>query len=326
MSAVADTGPLAIRARRPPKPPVDPRRPIDTLIEEERALDGRMVPALTVFLAGAECPFTCVFCDLWRHTLDRPTAAGDLPAQVGTALEALPRAERARLIRLKLYNASNFFEPRAVPAADLPALAALAAPFARVVVECHPRLVGEACFAWADALAGELEVAMGLETVHPLALPRLGKRMSLADYDRAAEALAARRIALRSFVLVGAPFVPPAEAARWAVRSARHAFDRGAERVTLIPVRGGNGELERLAAAGGFHPPRLRALEDALDGALELEAVRSGRGVASADLWDVDRFADCAVCFEARRARLERLNRTCRAEPRIGCGACPASG
>ncbi len=59
-----------------------------------------------------------------------------------------------------------------------------------------------------DTLAGELEVALGLETVHPRALPRLGKRMSLADFDRAS---GARGIAVRAFVLVGAPFVPPAK-------------------------------------------------------------------------------------------------------------------
>ena len=316
----------AVRALRPPKPALDPRRPIATLLEEERTPAGTVAPALTVFLAGAECPFTCVFCDLWRHTLGRPTAPGDLPAQVEAALAELPPAERARLARLKLYNASNFFDPRAVPAADLPALAALAASFTRVVVECHPRLVGEACFAWADALAGELEVAMGLETIHPRALPRLGKKMSLADFDRAAEALKSHDIALRAFVLVGAPFVPPAEAAEWAVRSAAHAFDRGAEAVALIPVRGGNGELERLAEEGDFRPPRLADLEAALDGTLALAAVRAGRGVVAADLWDLDRFADCPACFAPRRERLERLAATGLAEPRIECGVCAGVG
>ncbi len=311
-----------IRARRPPKLAFDPRRPLGTVIEDERVPGGGRAPALTVFLAGAECPFACVFCDLWRQTLDHQTAPGDLPAQVKAALAELAPEERARLLRLKLYNASNFFDPRAVPTADLPVLAELAAPFSRTVVECHPRLIGDACFAWAGGLSGELEVAMGLETVHPQALPRLGKRLSLADFDRAAEALTARDVALRAFVLVGAPYVPPAESVEWAVRSARHAFDQGAESVALIPVRGGNGELERLAAAGDFHPPRLADLEAALDGALDLGAVHAGRAVVSADLWDLDRFADCPACFPGRRARLERLNAGGRVEPRIECEAC----
>lgn len=328
MSGVGSRGGSAVgraarvRARRPAKSPPDPRRPIATLVEEERIAGGGFASALTVFLAGAECPFTCVFCDLWRHTLDRPTAPGDLPAQVEVAVAELAATDRDRLAWLKLYNASNFFDPRAVPVGDLPVLAELAAGFSRVVVECHPRLVGDACFAWADALAGELEVAMGLETIHPRGLPRLGKGMSLADFDRAAGSLAARGIAARAFVLVGAPFVPSAEAAEWAVRSAQHACDHGVESVALIPVRGGNGELERLAAAGEFHPPRLADLEAAFDGALELAAVRSGRAVVSADLWDLDRFADCPVCFPARRARLERLNHGGETEPRVACEVC----
>ena len=266
--------------------------------------------------------FTCVFCDLWQWTLDHPTASGDLLAQVEAALAELPPAARRRLVRLKLYNASNFFDPRAVPTKDLPALAELASPFSRVVVECHPRLVGDACFAWADALAGELEVAIGLETVHPHALPRLGKQLTLQDFDRAAEALTTREIPWRAFVLVGAPFVPPAEAVDWAVRSACHALDRGAESVALIPVRDGNGELERLAAEGEFHPPRLADLEAALDGVLELDAVKTGRGLVGADLWDLDRFADCPVCLPARQARLEGMNRDGQPAPRVECGAC----
>ncbi len=87
-------------------------------------------------------------------------------------------------------------------------------------------------------------------------------------------------------------------------------------------MRGEGGELERLAAAGEFHPPTLADLEAALDAALDLDAVRAGRAVACADLWDLHRFADCPACFPARRARLERLNRTGRAERRVACDAC----
>ena len=56
-----------------------------SLVEEERRPDGRIERALTVFLAGAECPFTCSFCDLWRCTIDGPTPPGAL---TGTAARA----------------------------------------------------------------------------------------------------------------------------------------------------------------------------------------------------------------------------------------------
>ena len=82
------------------------------MLEEERRPDGRIERALTVFLAGAECPFTCSFCDLWRYTIDGPTP----PARSSRRLErALADVDEPLPDRLKLYNASNFFDRRAVP-------------------------------------------------------------------------------------------------------------------------------------------------------------------------------------------------------------------
>ena len=159
-----------IRALRGPRPAIDPGRALGHLWEEERTPSGELAPALTLFLAGAECPFTCVYCDLWRHTLEVPTPPGALPEQVEAALGAAlaePEAAPVAATRLKLYNASNFFDSRAVPRADLAVLAELARPFERVVVECHPKLVGEGCLRFGEQLEGRLEVAMGLETIHP---------------------------------------------------------------------------------------------------------------------------------------------------------------
>lgn len=314
-----------IRALRPAKSGVDPWRPPEILEEEERGPDGRRSPALTVFLAGAECPFTCVFCDLWRHTLDHPTPPGALPAQLRRALERWretreedgPPGPRGRI---KLYNASNFFEPRAVPPEDLPELAELVEPFPGVTVENHPRLTDERCRDFAELLSGRLEVALGLETVHPTALPRLGKRATLDDFERAAERLAAWDLDLRAFVLVGAPFVPPAEQLEWTVATVEHALERGARCVALNPVRGGNGEMERLAAAGHFSPPDLGLVEDALDASLELPRAREA--VVVADLWEIGDLATCPECAPARLERLERLNLTGRPQPRVGCPAC----
>ena len=92
----------------------------------------------------------------------------------------------------------------------------------------------------------------------------------------------------------------------------------GACHVSLIPVRGGNGALERLAGQGLFRPPDIALLESALDACLE-----AGAGaVVTADLWDLERLAACPHCFAARRHRLELVNRTGRTLPAIDCGAC----
>jgi radical SAM enzyme (TIGR01210 family) len=301
-----------VRALRPPRPPVDAWRPLGHHVEDERTPAG-LARTLTVFLAGAECPFTCVFCDLWKQTTDAPTPPGALPQQLRLALASVhgtaPR-------RVKLYNASNFFEPRAVPPTDLTAIASLVADFEVVTVECHPRLVlaGDAPAAFASALRGRLEVAMGLETVHPDAVGRLGKQMTLADYDAACARLRGDGIGIRAFVLLGAPFVPAVETVDWTVRSARHALAHGADVVSIIPVRGGEGGLERLAAEGTFRAPSLRQLEDALGAGMAL-----GPGVVLADLWDADRLAACDRCRGPRLARLARMNASGLLEPLVPC-------
>lgn len=306
-----------IRRLRPPKEPVDPWRPLAHMWELERVVDGGSVPTLTVFLAGAECRFTCVFCDLWRRTVDGPTPRGAVAAQLHQALrEAGPPPKVAAI---KLYNASNFFDVRAVPEEDEPALIELLRPFARVTVECHPRLVGERCLRFAGRLASQLEVALGLETINPVALSLLNKRMRLDDFDRAVATLLAAGIAVRAFVLLSPPYVAPAEAVEWIVRSVRYAVQHGAERVSIIPVRAGNGALDALERSGQFVPPTLEQLESALD-----QCVETTGAVVTADLWDAERLVTCATCGPRRLERLERMNLTGRREPRIACGACGA--
>ena len=315
--------PAAVRALRPPRPVHDPWRPQGVTVELEREPDGELRPWATVFLTGAECPFTCVFCDLWRYTTPGPTPEGALPAQLRAALEILPRllreADLDRCDRLKLYNASNFFEPRAVPEADLEPIARLAGAFERVVVECHPRLVDGRVRRFADGLRGRLEVAMGLETVHAGALPRLGKQLTLEQFDRAAARLLADGIDLRVFVLVGVPFVPAEEQAHWAAASVRHAVAAGARSVALIPVRGGNGELERLQGRDWFEPPDLALVEESL--ALGLEAA-GGKAAVQMDPWDLEEVASsCGSCRARRIETVRDMNRTGVAR-RTECDAC----
>lgn len=337
-----------VRSLRAPKRPVDAFAPLSWFWETERGAPAAApaapaasaasdpsdpsdpsagagcrpedpgIAVLTMLLAGAECPYSCVFCDLWRETLDGPTPRGALPAQLRAVLAQAGRLPEP--CATKLYNASNFFDQRAVPVEDEPQLAELLSPFAPVTVECHPRLVGDRCLAFAGRLGGRLEVAMGLESIHPRALPRLNKAMTLADFDRAAAALRGAGIGLRAFVLVGTPYVPPAEALEWTVRTAAHAFERGAARVALIPVRGGNGALEELRRHGEFAPPTLADLEAALDRCLAL-----GGGVVAADLWDGGRLAACSECATPRLERLARINRTGVVEPRPRCAGCGGS-
>jgi radical SAM enzyme (TIGR01210 family) len=303
-----------IRNLRPAKEYVDPYRAHGSLVEDERRPDGTTERTLSVFLAGAECPFTCTFCDLWRWTIDGPTLPGALTRQLESVLQSLdgPAPDR-----LKIYNASNFFDRRAVPAEDVLGIARLATPFGAVTVESHASTIGPKTLAFARQISGRLEVATGLETIHPVAIAHLNKRLDLSRFDSAAAFLAANGVDLRVFVLLGAPYVGAEESVAWTVRTVAYAVERGAAVVSIIPVRGGNGELERLQALGKFTPPTVAQLEEAVDLCLQLTGA-----VVTADLWDVERLTPCQGCASERIERLRQINVTGRAQPRIACAVC----
>jgi hypothetical protein len=327
--------------RRGPRAPLDPRRPYAFFIEEERAESGETVPVVTVFLTNRECPWRCVFCDLWKNTLPDVVPAGAIPEQIDWALSALRSSRRAEAQtsdggrdhatsgdqslltsaatakQIKLYNNGSFFDPRAIPPADHPAIAERLRGFERVIVECHPAIVGAPALKFRHLLGTKLEVAMGLETAHPQVLAKLNKRMSLDQFKRAAESLREWDIAVRVFILVQPPFLAEAEALDWAKRSLDFAFACGATVASLIPVRGGNGALETLAAQGQFTPPKLATLEAAADYGVGLR-----RGRVFADLWDLEKFPACAACFPARRDRLRAMNLQQEVLPRVHCPRC----
>jgi radical SAM enzyme (TIGR01210 family) len=252
-------------------------------------------------------------CDLWQNTLEETVPAGAIPDQIRKALASLPPARR-----LKLYNSGSFFDSKAIPTEDHAAIAEIASSFERVVVESHPALVGDACFRFANLLGdNRLEVALGLETAHPDVLARLNKGMTAEDFGRAARRLVARGIAARAFVLVGLPFLSPDESRAWCRKSLMFAFDAGARVVSLIPTRAGNGALDALADSGDFAPPTLSLLEACLSDGIGL-----ARGHVFADLWDLERLADCQACFPKRVERLRRMNLTQDAAPPVPCASC----
>jgi len=141
--------------------------------------------------------------------------------------------------------------------------------------------------------------------------------MTLDLFARAAKLLIDNKIAVRAFVLVKPPFLDEEEALDWANKSVEFAFDCGASVVSLIPTRAGNGALDALAEAGEFAPPKLRTLEQAAEFGISLN-----RGRVFADVWDVEKFADCQHCFAARRARLETMNFWQKPQPNLSCTHC----
>ncbi len=252
-------------------------------------------------------------CDLWKNTLTETVPPGAIPQQIDFALAQFGGHPE----QIKLYNSGSFFDPAAIPLADYAEIARKISFARHVVVESHPRLVSQKVLRLRDLVAGSLEVAMGLETIHPEVLPRLNKKFTLEHFIHAAEFLRREGIGMRAFILVQPPFMNDAEGIEWAVKSAAFAFNCGATVVSLIPTRGGNGAMERLQATGAFNPPHFSTLEQAQELTFKLNT-----GRVFADTWDLEIFSDCPACFVMRCKRLQAMNLSQKILPSIYCAEC----
>lgn len=290
------------------------------LWERELAADGSLAECVAVFLTNRECPWKCFMCDLWKNTLETSVSPGMISQQIAHAFQQMgtpPSADGRAAMLVKLYNSGSFFDPRAIPVADYGKIAQLLAGFGRVIVECHPLLVGDSCLRFRDLLAAKLEVALGLETAHPAALDQLNKGFGVEDFLRKCDWLRENGMAIRVFLLVNAPFVPLAEQSEWVEKSIQLATAAGAEVICLIPTRPGNGAVEALIQSGLYARTRLEQLENALEA-----GIRSSRARVFADLWDLEQFRSCPHCFSERRLRLQRMNDQQRLLNRIRCDQC----
>jgi archaeosine synthase beta-subunit len=315
----------AIELRRGDRASVEPKRPTAFLLEQEPATkpfphsrqpisNGRLPAAAsqatvaTLFLTGAECAYRCTMCDLWKYTLVGPTQPIDLLDQIDWSFREIEKqnvAPKPIAEWIKLYNASNFFDPRSVPEEDLPSIAERCAPYARVVVENHPKLVRPAIRNFANQLTGRLEIAMGLETINARSMELLRKGFDLNEYAYACDSLAAMDIDQRAFVMLQPPGTSADEAVDWAIKTLTFANDLGARHCSIIPTRMGNGTMEKFRELGLFEPPSLQQLEEVLHIALDL----FDRMLVTVDLWGLEHLSgSCVQCFASRRSRLEQMN------------------
>ena len=263
----------------------------------------------TIFLTNRECPFRCLMCDLWKNTTNETVTQGSIPLQIEFALSQLPSTKH-----IKLYNSGNFFDSKAIPSQDHDAICQLLGEFDTVLVENHPKLTDKNVLKFRDKLGVNLQIALGLETIHPMILPLLNKQMKLEDFEKALSFLHNNDIPTRAFILLKPPFLDEDEGIYWAERSIDYAFDHGVECCAIIPTRSGNGAMNFLESEGYFQAPSINSLET-----VQGYGIALNKGRVLADVWDLEEFSTCDLCIETRKDRISDMNLNQEIIPAISC-------
>jgi len=287
-----------IVSKRGKKNLVDSQKPYAWLVEKERTSSGKIEDIGIIFLTNKECPFHCLMCDLWKNTTDKSVPIGAIPNQIKWALTKMPMVKH-----LKLYNSGSFFDKKAIPEDDYEEIASLLNQFETIIVESHPKFINESCLRFNDLLNAKLEVAIGLETVHPKLIKKLNKQMTLDNFKNSVEFLSKNDINSRAFILLKPPFLSESEGVRWAKKSIDFAFKSGIDSCTVIPVRYGNGAMDSLLEDGDFSLPAIQSLEEVL-----VYGIKQNKGRVFADVWDLKLFSNCDTCLQQRINRITNIN------------------
>ncbi len=298
-----------IVSKRGKKNLVDPQKPYTWLIEKERTSSGNIEDIGIIFLTNKECPFHCLMCDLWKNTTDKSVPIGAIPNQIKWALTKMPKVKH-----LKLYNSGSFFDKKAIPEEDYEKIATLLSNFETVIVESHPKFINKKCLHFNNLLKAKLEVAIGLETVHPEVIKKLNKQMTLDDFKNSVVFLSKNNIKSRAFILLRPPFLSENEGVYWAKKSIDFAFETGIESCTIIPVRAGNGAMDFLQEKGDFSVPTIQSLENVLE-----YGVNQNKGNVFADVWDLQLFSNCDTCLNERIERITNININQRVIEKVTC-------
>ena len=217
-------------------------------------------------------------CDLWKNTLTEtvPARSNSRTDRIRPPATPTSPPNQALQQRQLLRSSRN---PARRPSRHRHTIAS----FERVIVECHPALIGENCFQFKiiEWQPGSSNGSGDRASPNPR---QAQQAHDTEQFAAAAELLRKNDIDLRVFILVKPPFMREEEALEWAARSLDFAFDCGATAVTLIPTRGRqrrNGSSCEPSATSPRHdsphsnpPPHMAS------------ALKRGR--VFADLWDIE--------------------------------------
>ncbi len=251
--------------RPPPAGPVAARRYVNQWVESE-AIGTERVPAFVLILRTRGCYWAdqkgCSMCGYAKDTLGRSAT----PDELGEQFERALRRYRGEPY-VKVYTSGSFLDDREVdPESRRRLVAAFSGRARRLLIETLPE------FATAPALeplhaafAGELEVALGLETTDPTVLARyVHKNAPPEEYFAAADRVRALGLRAKTYLLLKPPYLTEEEAIADVVRSVGAAASRF-DALSVNPVHIQNGTVvEWLYHRGRYRPPWLWSVVEAL--------------------------------------------------------------
>jgi archaeosine synthase beta-subunit len=254
------------RDRRPePATGSDASRYVNAWVEAE-ALGGERVDAFVLILRTRGCYWAdlkgCSMCGYARDTLGRSATPAELASQLA---RALVRYDGQPYV--KVYTSGSFLDDREVDPASREAIVrAFSGRARRFLFETLPEFVSDATVGpLREAFAGELEVAVGLESTDPVVLARFVHKnappSAYLDAAGRAHRLGART---KAYLLLKPPYLAESEAIADVVRSVEEAASRfDALSVNPVHIQGGT-VVEWLYRRGRYRPPWLWSLVEVL--------------------------------------------------------------
>jgi archaeosine synthase beta-subunit len=320
------------RDRRPdPVAGTDASRFVNAWVEPE-ALGGARVPAFVLILRTRGCYWAdlkgCSMCGYARDTLGRSATSAELGAQL---VRALARYRDEPYV--KVYTSGSFLDDREVDPVSREAIVrAFSGRARRFLFETLPEFVTPpALEPLREAFAGELEVALGLESTDATVLARfVHKNAPPSDYLDAAARVRHLGARAKAYLLLKPPYLSESEAVADVVRSVEQAAPRfDALSVNPVHIQGGT-VVEWLYRRGRYRPPWLWSLVEVLrQGA---RSVGSARLVSFPTAGGLPRGPhNCGACdrtvlaaieeasLDQRFAALDGLDCSCRDAWRASC-------
>jgi hypothetical protein len=256
---------IAVHRRPEPAPPGSAREFVNAWTENE-AIGPDRVRAFVAILKTRGCYWAdlkgCSMCGYSRDTLGRSATSEELAAQLG-ALLARYRGEPY----VKFYTSGSFLDDREVdPESRLAIVRAFSGRARRLLFETLPEFAGEPTLGpLRDSFAGEVEVALGIESTDPEVLGRfVNKGASPQEYLDAADRVRAARCRPKGYLLLKPPYLGEKEAVADVVRSVRAAHEHfDALSVNPVHIQGGT-VVEWLFQRHRYRPPWLWSVVDAM--------------------------------------------------------------